>query len=56
MDNEELPHFSVFSGIGGFEIAAEKAGFRTAGQVEKEDWPFRGSAEALAGCSAMEGY
>jgi len=52
----DLTHFSVFSGIGGIEIAAEWAGFRTIGQVELEDYPFRGIIKALAGCAKMEGY
>lgn len=37
---EELTNFSVFSGIGGLEIAAEWAGWKTIGQVEKENDPF----------------
>lgn len=58
-DSEEFPdltHFSVFSGIGGFDVAAEWADFRTIGQVELEDYPFRGTLQTLAGCTEMEGY
>ena len=51
---ERLTHVSLFSGIGGLDLAAEAAGFETVCQCEWADYPYSITKEAFFEKTGLE--
>ena len=51
----KLTHLSLFSGIGGLDLAAEMVGFRTVGHCEWADYPTKVMEKHWTGVPSWRG-